>query len=773
MSTNRSRSKGGWWTKERQQRAYSVLRDKANLSDAGARGLISRWANVEAPHGPTSKNKKSGAFGILQGLGPRKPASADFEDQLNHVVAELNGKEKRAGDMLRNAKTFEEGAVGASAFERAEGYDKKTKRDNFVTKTLHGMAHVAAAIPEKANDILGSFFGNEPAKTKSESMAADTFDDSPFNSYDRTNLDPALGQVMSDFARTPSVSDIGINSGHRTRAGNLKAKGASKSQHLLGKALDLDTKGLSDEKKARALDRALLSGAKGIGVYPSGALHIDTRETPTAWGPNGYKSSPISSFPGWARPMLSDMMDGGVYTPHYDAPIPTARPETAIASVGAPKGGFGSIFSTAAQAGQPAAADLTANPTDAAALAKAYAEAGNRHATPAAPARGALGIASEKASRSMAALQQPTTETGYRVPGMQASAGSLPDPRGVQVASAGDMGMIGSSMASDFAPSKSSITGLMSRAYTGSTEGLGSFAPRDTTGDRVKGGLRIGGQMPIGPEEKQQPIGAEATVTGTAPASTFPGREAPVAPNTAGLRAPQTTASIDPGLMGGATQTALAQPGVGAMPGMEAAFTPAQPAAVPPLTVQPEIEDRPVYQPPVQQQKHVQKRVVPAPAVKIAKAPAPTVVSGLSRLRDAVRSTFDMSGAPPAMDKFSVGGGLAGMAAAMGGARGATATNSTPGVSYSSLGPNQGGIRTSQYGWQVVGPDGSTSGGLHSNKEKSGGFFSGLRSALGLDKDKDGGSSGRSSGGRSTGKSSGWGGGGAGGWGGGGGGYNR
>ena len=50
------RNRGGWWTKERQQRAYSVLREKAGLSDAGARGLVSRWANVEARQGPTAKN---------------------------------------------------------------------------------------------------------------------------------------------------------------------------------------------------------------------------------------------------------------------------------------------------------------------------------------------------------------------------------------------------------------------------------------------------------------------------------------------------------------------------------------------------------------------------------------------------------------------------------------------------------------------------------------------------------------------------------------------
>ncbi len=144
----RTRTKGGWWTKERQQRAYSVLRDKAKLSDAGARALVSRWKNVEARQGPTAKNPFSGAIGIGQWLGDRKKAlggSLDFETQLAHAVRELNGIEKRAGDLLRNASTLEEGAVGASAFERAEGYNRRTKRDNFVNATLRGMPHIATA----------------------------------------------------------------------------------------------------------------------------------------------------------------------------------------------------------------------------------------------------------------------------------------------------------------------------------------------------------------------------------------------------------------------------------------------------------------------------------------------------------------------------------------------------------------------------------------------------------------------------------------------------
>lgn len=165
MRSNKS-GKAGWWTKERQQYAYDRLTKEAKLSDMGAKGLISRWSNVEAKAGPTAKNPVSGAHGIGQWLGDRKKAlggSVDFTVQIDHAIDELNGKEKKAGDVLRNATTAEEGAIGASAYERAEGYNARTKRDNFTSKTLAGMLRVAAA-PQVAQSAtqggLAAFFSD-------------------------------------------------------------------------------------------------------------------------------------------------------------------------------------------------------------------------------------------------------------------------------------------------------------------------------------------------------------------------------------------------------------------------------------------------------------------------------------------------------------------------------------------------------------------------------------------------------------------------------------
>lgn len=139
----------GWWTKDRQQHAFERLTKEAGLSPQGAKALISRWMNVEASGGPGEVNG-IGATGIAQMLGPRKRrllqmaqergvSFKDYDLQLSHIIEELNGSEAKAAQRLRNAKTAEEGAVGASMFERAEGYNPLTGRDNFTGRTLGGM----------------------------------------------------------------------------------------------------------------------------------------------------------------------------------------------------------------------------------------------------------------------------------------------------------------------------------------------------------------------------------------------------------------------------------------------------------------------------------------------------------------------------------------------------------------------------------------------------------------------------------------------------------
>jgi hypothetical protein len=138
----------GWWTPQRQAFAVDYLVDNAGLTAIGAAGLVSRWANVESTGaGPASINRSSGAFGIAQWLGSRKAGiypNADFQSQLEYAVSELAGSENRAGARLRTAQTADQAAVGASMYERAEGYNAQTGRDNFTGRTASGVEQTLA-----------------------------------------------------------------------------------------------------------------------------------------------------------------------------------------------------------------------------------------------------------------------------------------------------------------------------------------------------------------------------------------------------------------------------------------------------------------------------------------------------------------------------------------------------------------------------------------------------------------------------------------------------
>ena len=144
--------KVGWWTAERKQHAVDYLMQNAGLPELGAKALVARWASVKSTEGgPFAVNPKSGAIGIEQALGARKQGIVlgDFEGQLKHAADELKTSESSAYQILMRAKTPEQAAIGASQFERAEGYDWRTGRDAWVNKTIDAIRTMAPSKPRE------------------------------------------------------------------------------------------------------------------------------------------------------------------------------------------------------------------------------------------------------------------------------------------------------------------------------------------------------------------------------------------------------------------------------------------------------------------------------------------------------------------------------------------------------------------------------------------------------------------------------------------------
>ena len=104
---------------------------------------------------------------------------------------------------------------------------------------------------------------------------------------DTVMVDEALTVVLQCI-REHFGKPITITSGYRTATHNTAVGGAKSSQHLLGRAADIQVAGVSVEDVA-AYAESLLPGWGGVGRYPvkagrtKGWVHVDTRPNKSRW----------------------------------------------------------------------------------------------------------------------------------------------------------------------------------------------------------------------------------------------------------------------------------------------------------------------------------------------------------------------------------------------------------------------------------------------------------------------------------------------------------
>lgn len=99
-----------------------------------------------------------------------------------------------------------------------------------------------------------------------------------------TELVELLEKIRAHFAKP-----VTITSAFRTASHNATvAKAAKYSQHLYGKAADIQVQGISVENVAAYAEK-LLEGRGGIGIYPPGLgrangwVHVDVRKDKSRW----------------------------------------------------------------------------------------------------------------------------------------------------------------------------------------------------------------------------------------------------------------------------------------------------------------------------------------------------------------------------------------------------------------------------------------------------------------------------------------------------------
>ena len=77
---------------------------------------------------------------------------------------------------------------------------------------------------------------------------------------------------------------LGFLSWYRTQARNRQVGGASQSRHMSGDATDLTPSTIARIGRARLMKEANIVFAKGgVGDYPSGAVHVDSRGFRARW----------------------------------------------------------------------------------------------------------------------------------------------------------------------------------------------------------------------------------------------------------------------------------------------------------------------------------------------------------------------------------------------------------------------------------------------------------------------------------------------------------
>lgn len=76
---------------------------------------------------------------------------------------------------------------------------------------------------------------------------------------------------------------IRVLSWYRSPHQNTAVGGAKNSQHLYGRAVDLDMKGLTQHEVVSAAEQVPAFRNGGIGAYPAGGVHLDNRGYKARW----------------------------------------------------------------------------------------------------------------------------------------------------------------------------------------------------------------------------------------------------------------------------------------------------------------------------------------------------------------------------------------------------------------------------------------------------------------------------------------------------------
>ena len=100
----------------------------------------------------------------------------------------------------------------------------------------------------------------------------------------RAEINPRLVEALQEL-RDLAARPVRITSGYRCPDHNRAKGGKSRSQHLLGNAVDLAIDGLTLIEMFCLADKVAAFRNGGLGIYPNnGFIHVDVRDDYARWG---------------------------------------------------------------------------------------------------------------------------------------------------------------------------------------------------------------------------------------------------------------------------------------------------------------------------------------------------------------------------------------------------------------------------------------------------------------------------------------------------------
>jgi uncharacterized protein YcbK (DUF882 family) len=187
----------------------------------------------------------------------------------------------------RDAKTKAQETVNASAPTLKEVVDDPSIQSNYITPSELSQVEIKTISDNRTEaGVPGKFTYTSAVINQND------YEGKELKGAGYKKIDPVvLGKLLRVCEQTGQ--SYVINSGYRSPEKNSKVGGAKLSQHMTGKAIDVQVKG-SYEERAEFVVAASRAGFTGIGVYSS-FIHLDIRPERVSWV-GGERYTP-SDFP--------------------------------------------------------------------------------------------------------------------------------------------------------------------------------------------------------------------------------------------------------------------------------------------------------------------------------------------------------------------------------------------------------------------------------------------------------------------------------------------